>query len=55
MGLFDGYSDPEQFRDSGGLLGRPLSLQPQQGQYQPDAGFDQTLLVPQTPMLQPMP
>jgi len=54
MGLFDGYVDPEQFRDSGGLLGRLLSLQ-QQGQYQPSAGFDQAPSVPQTPALQPTP
>jgi hypothetical protein len=40
MGLFDGYFDAEQFQDSGGLLGRLLSLQQQQGQYQSAAGFD---------------
>lgn len=40
MGLFDSYFDPQQFQDSGGLLGRLLSLQQQQGQYQPGAGFD---------------
>ena len=40
MGLFDSYFDPEQFQDSGGLLGRLLSLQGQQDQYQPGAGFD---------------
>jgi hypothetical protein len=39
MGLFDGYFDPDQFQDSGGLLGRLLSLQ-QQGQYQPSDSFD---------------
>jgi hypothetical protein len=39
MGLFDGYFDPEQFQDSGGLLGRLLSLQ-QQGQDQPNDSFD---------------
>jgi hypothetical protein len=54
MGLFNGYSDPQQFRDSGGLPGRLLSLQPQYAQYQ-GAGFDQASSVPQTPMLQPMP
>jgi hypothetical protein len=37
MGLFDSYFDPDQFQDSGGLLGRLLSLQPQQDQYQPEA------------------
>jgi hypothetical protein len=52
MGLFDGYVDPEQFRDSGGLLGRLLSLQQLQGQYQPGAGFDQAPSVPRTPVLQ---
>jgi hypothetical protein len=55
MGLFDGYVDPEQFRDSGGLLGRLLSLQPQQGQFQPGAGFDQPQFAPQTPVPVPPP
>ena len=40
MGLFDSYFDPEQFQDSGGLLGRLLSLQQQQGQYQSAPGFN---------------
>jgi hypothetical protein len=40
MGLFDGYFDPDQFQDSGGLLGRLLSLQSMQGQHQPSDGFD---------------
>ena len=54
MGLFDSYFDPEQFQDSGGLLGRLLSLQGQQGQYQPGAGdppgaaSGQTASAPQT-------
>jgi len=39
MGLFDGYFDPQQFGEGGGLLGRLLALQPMQGLYQPDAGF----------------
>ena len=39
MGLFDSYFDPDQFQASGGLLGRLLSLQPQD-QFQPGAGFD---------------
>jgi hypothetical protein len=39
MGLFDSYFDPQQFEDGGGLLGRMLSLQQQQGQYQPGEGF----------------
>ena len=39
MGLFDGYFDPDQFQDSGGLLGRLLSLQ-QQGQDQSSDSFD---------------
>lgn len=48
MGLFDGYFDPHQFADSGGLLGRLLSLQPQQ-QDQPDAGFGLAPPAPQPP------
>ena len=40
MGLFDGYLDPQQFQDSGGLLGRLLFLQQQQGQDRPGEGFD---------------
>ncbi len=40
MGLFDGYFDPEQFGESGGLLGRLLALQPQRGIYNP-AGHPQ--------------
>jgi hypothetical protein len=39
MGLFDNYFDPQQFEE-GGLPGRLLSLQQQQGQYQPSQGFD---------------
>jgi hypothetical protein len=39
MGLFDSYLDPDQFQDSGGLLGRLLSLQPQQD-HRPSLGFD---------------
>jgi hypothetical protein len=31
MGLFDGYFDPEQFNAGGGLLGRLVFLQRQQG------------------------
>ena len=40
MGLFDSYFDPDQFEASGGLIGRLMSLQQQQGQYQPGQGFD---------------
>jgi len=40
MGLFDSYFDPQQFQDSGGLLGRLLSLQQTQGRYQPDGDFN---------------
>jgi len=40
MGLFDSYFDPGQFQDSGGLLGRLLSLQQQQSQYQSGPGFN---------------
>jgi hypothetical protein len=39
MGLFDSYFDPQQFEAGGGLVGRMLSLQQQQGQYQPADGF----------------
>jgi hypothetical protein len=55
MGLFDGYFDPEQFQASSGLLGRLLSLQQQQGQYQPGGDFDQAPTVPQAPALLSMP
>jgi hypothetical protein len=41
MGLFDGYFDPQQFGEGGGLLGRLLVLLQQQGQYQPEAGIDE--------------
>jgi hypothetical protein len=54
MGLFDGYFDPQQFGESGGLLGRLLALLQHQAQYQPKAGFDETALAPHTPVLQPM-
>ncbi len=40
MGLFDNYFDPDQFEASGGLVGRLMSLQRQQGQYQPAQGVD---------------
>jgi len=58
MGLFDSYFDPEQFQDSGGLLGRLLSLQPQQGQYQPAAGFSSqadSASAPAQPTATPLP
>jgi hypothetical protein len=41
MGLFDGYFDPQQFGEGGGLLGRLLALQQQQGLYNPGAGVDE--------------
>jgi hypothetical protein len=47
MGLFDDYLDPDQFQDSGGILGRLLSL-PQLAQLQPGTGFD-----PQSPETPP--
>jgi hypothetical protein len=50
MGLFDGYFDQDQFQDGGGLLGRLLSLQQEQGQYQPGTGFDQAPFAAQTPL-----
>lgn len=40
MGLLDGYFDSQQAGDGGGLLGRLLALQRQQGQYLPDASSD---------------
>ncbi len=56
MGLFDSYFDPEQFQDSGGLLGRLLSLQSMQGQYQPGDGFDpRASATGQTPSTTQMP
>lgn len=58
MGLFDSYFDPEQFEDSGGLLGRLLSLQQQQGQYQSGPGFNaqpDTASAPAQPVAIPMP
>jgi hypothetical protein len=47
MGLFDSYFDPQQFQDSGGLVGRLLSLHQEQGQYQ-GAGLDRALSTPET-------
>jgi hypothetical protein len=47
MGLFDGYFDPDQFGNGGGLLGRLLALQRQQGRYQPGESFDRAPSVPQ--------
>jgi len=41
MGLFDGYFDPRQFGEGGGLLDRLLALLQQQGQYHPSAGIDE--------------
>jgi hypothetical protein len=50
MGLFDSYFDPQTVSgESGDLLGRLLSLQQEQRQYQPGAGFDQAPSVQQTP------
>lgn len=46
MGLFDGYADPQQVGEGGGLLGRLLALQRQQGQSLPDASFDQSPPAP---------
>jgi hypothetical protein len=60
MGLLDNYFDPQQFQDSGGLVGRLLSLQGQQEQYQPGVGFDlqgsmgaQAASAPSTPPTMP--
>lgn len=55
MGLFDGYFDPQQFADSGGLLGRLLSLRPDIAQnQQQDTGFDQPPSAPQAPAPTPL-
>ena len=35
MGLFDSYFDPEQFQDSGGLLGRRSRCSPCKGSISP--------------------
>jgi hypothetical protein len=50
MGLFDGSNDPDQFEASGGLLGRLLSLQRQEG-FLPHPDFD----LPPSPAQPPMP
>jgi hypothetical protein len=42
MGLFDGYFDPQQFGEGGGLLARLRALQPQLGLDQAGVGFDQS-------------
>lgn len=54
MGLFDGYYDPDQFEASGGLLGRLLSLQRQEG-FLPHPDFDLPPpgAQPPTPSLMP--
>jgi hypothetical protein len=54
MGLLDGYFDPQQFGEGGGLLGRLLALQQSQGLYQPDAKLDQALSASPVPLPQPM-
>ncbi len=54
MGLFDGYFDPDQFGNGGGLLGRLLALQQQQGQYQPGESFGQTPAGPRMSALAPL-
>jgi hypothetical protein len=55
MGLFDGYFDPQQFGNGGGLLGRLLALQQSQGLYQPGANLDQLPSAPPVPQLQSQP
>ena len=56
MGLLDGYSDPQVFADSGGMLGRLLSLRPDLAQNQQhDAGLDHPPAIPQAPPLAPAP
>ena len=53
MGLLDGYFDPQQFGEGGGLLGRLLALQQSQGLYQPGANFDQAPSAPPVALPQP--
>ncbi len=55
MGLFDGYFDPQQFGEGGGLLARLRAVQPQMGQDQSGAGFDRPVSIPQSQPLQSMP
>ncbi len=51
MGLFDGYVDPHGFADSGGMLGRLLSLRPDLAQNQrQDVGVDQSAAIPLAPV-----
>jgi hypothetical protein len=53
MGLFDGYFDPQQFGEGGGLLSRLRAVQPQMGLDQAGTDFGQPLSIPQSPPLQP--
>jgi hypothetical protein len=53
MGLFDGYFNPERFREGGGLLGRILALQEARGPNEPATGVDQSPSGPQA-ALQPI-
>jgi hypothetical protein len=46
MGLFDGYFDPERFGEGGGLLGRLLALQQQQGIHNPTGDPDHGSFAP---------
>ena len=59
MGLFDSYLDPDQFQDSGGLLGRLLSLQPQQdvqpgAQSPADGQMSSTQMPASSPIVLPL-
>lgn len=51
MSLFDGYIEPEQFEAGGGLLGRLMSLQQTQRQYQPSEGLSWPNLGGRTPQI----
>jgi hypothetical protein len=53
MGLFNGYFDPQQFGEGGGLLARLRAVQSQMGQDQTGAGFGQSPPITQSPSLQP--
>ena len=55
MGLLDGYFNPRQFGEGGGLLGRLLALQQSHIQYQPGADLDQAPWAPPVPQPTPWP
>lgn len=54
MGLFDDCFNPRQFGEGGGLLGRLLALQQQQGQCPMGGSFDEATSASLTPVTQLM-